>query len=454
MRAARRADVAGAVRRIGSRHVVRVGIVADRPRHGAVFGIGIGDVADGIVIGGSGVVRFARVICIARPAQDGHVVPADAVGCGSDGVFGVERVFKRFILKVVERIIAHRAADVDDGGGVTLRAVCIHIIDGAVFVDGRGVRIAQRLGEEVAVVRQAEGREVFRERVQACLFARFVIEARALAAAFGVSDGVTDGAVGKGLAADERIRARCRAPDAVRVVLAPVYIVGQVEDSVVERERLDVFRGYVDDVVGGAGCDLALHLREVQVRVCLVRDTDGDGVFADLVSMLFRILLCPLVDKLCIRLLVCRARKDKDREVICRDRGGIREYEQADHDDNESEYDDLVDNFLHYVPPYKFHPRHGGGRKGRFAAFSWENAAEGPLPCSSDLPNGLVARRQTLRRKKKTPAQNKHLQPFPDERQNHCPFNASAHPPFARRLLYSYHNTQFSPCQYLNSNFL
>ena len=454
MRAARRADIAGAVRRVRGRHVVRVGIVADRPRHGAVFGKRVGDIADGIVIRGGRVVRFARVICIAGPAQDGHVVPADAVGCGSDGVFGVERVFKRFILEVVERIIAHRAADVDDGGGVTLRAVCIHIIDGAVFIDGRGVRVAQRLGEEVAVVRQAEGREVFRERVQACLFARFVIEARALAAVRGIGDGIADGAVGKGLAAHERIRARCRAPDAVRVVLAPVYIVGQVEDSVVERERTNVFRGYVDDVVGGAGCDLALHLREVQVRVLLVRDTDGDGVFADLVSMLFRILLCPLVDKLCIRLLVCRARKDKDREVICRDRGGIREYEQADHDDNESEYDDLVDNFLHYVPPYKFHPRHGGGRKGRFAAFSWENAAEGPLPCSSDLPNGLVARRQTLRRKKKTPAQNKHFQPFPDERQNHCPFNASAHPPFARRLLYSYHNTQFSPCQYLNSNFL
>ena len=315
------------------------------------------------------------------------------------------------------------------------------------------IGVTHRLGEEVAVVRQAEGREVFRESIDAGGPAVCRLEAAAVAIGAGVADigdGVADGSV----FFHKRIRADRVAPNTVRVVIVPVYVIGQVKDCIVQGKRLDVFRGYVDDVVRLAGSDLSLYLREVQVCIALERKADVDLVFADLVCMLFSILICPLLDQLPVCFLICGTGKDEDGKVIICISRYIRENKQCNHHNDQPKHDDLVDNFLHYVPPYKFHPRHGGGRKGRFAAFSWENAAEGPLPCSSDLPNGLGARRQTLRRKKKTPAQNKHFQPFPDERQNHCPFNASAHPPFARRLLYSYHNTQFSPCQYLNSNFL
>ena len=221
--------------------VVTGGIVADRPRHGAVFRIGVRDIADAVVVGGIRIVGNARTdVRFARPAGKRYVVAADGIGGRRDGIARREGSRKRCVFIIIERIVAHGAADVYDVRRTALRAVFVHIVDGAARILRVGVGIAQAAvfgvvcpvvaREEIAVVREAERRKVFGQRVNARRFAFRRLETPFMPAGAGIAhigDGIADRAAGIVFGGKNiRIRAHRLTPYAVGIVFIPVDVVG------------------------------------------------------------------------------------------------------------------------------------------------------------------------------------------------------------------------------------
>ena len=290
-------------------NIVTLRIIADRPRHRAVFGIGIDIVADTLVIRRSRIVFCARIIRLPGPAENSHFISVHAFGCRSDGIARIQRRLIRIIFIEVEREITGRLADVDDVRGVTVR-----ILHGTARIDRRRIFGFQRIREEIPVVRKTEGREVFRERIQSRRVALFRFECLGRRViCHGIADRVVDRVI--------RICAERLRPHAVRVVVVPVDIGRQVENGTRRRIRFYIFRGNVEDVCRTARRDLRFQIIEIIIRVRFISVFYGDlEILAERLGVFLFQIVCilgfPLTDELSVRDLVRFAREDVNAEVV------------------------------------------------------------------------------------------------------------------------------------------
>ena len=104
-----------------------LGIIADGEGERAVFGVSVGHIADALVIFGIGIIRNARVVGVARPAEDGHVVTTVVIRKPRNGIARVIRIIERIVIIEVEGIITHRSAYGNERSSTAFFAVRVHI---------------------------------------------------------------------------------------------------------------------------------------------------------------------------------------------------------------------------------------------------------------------------------------------------------------------------------------
>ena len=309
-----------AVQAVGA--ALRMHIICDRVRHGAVFGIRIGDIAEAFVIRSRGVVCDARIVGVARPAEDGRGVPVVFVRHDGDGIFRRERRVKGIVIEEVVRIVDDRLPDVDKVCFFVRRAAVrvrnVHAVRGR-----RGVGFSQIFGKEVLIIRKAEGREIFREGVDTHLFAVFRGK---FAGRLVIGDPLAD------RFAVRRIQLERVGINIVDGIFAPIDVLGQIERDVADRIRTDLLRGDIEHVVQGARIEQVGNALKIGARHRFIVQPDIEG----LQPMLFCIVCRPRVDHRLVCRLVGRRRKDERRQFVVAARfGAAGEQPEAQRDRHE-----------------------------------------------------------------------------------------------------------------------